>query len=178
MDCNNNNKEGTPEYEHEELLMKGMALFSNNLFEEATHAFNKAIKLRPEHDEAYFMNGNCACCLYKYEEGIEWYNKAIPLNPNDPEVHKNKGSALMEFHKYEEAIKSFSKSIELWGAEESEALEAIKHKASALSKIGRFNEAIELYAKAISINPNDEEALNNYGSALCVLDRFVYYSKL
>ncbi|HJD59513.1 MAG TPA: tetratricopeptide repeat protein [Rickettsia endosymbiont of Omalisus fontisbellaquei] len=95
-----------------EYYQKGCAFSKLNAYhQEALEAFSKAIELKPDYVEAYYMVGKNIKTRGKYEEAIKFFDKVIELEPSFLQAYLDKGWALCELEKYEEALEIFNKGI-------------------------------------------------------------------
>jgi len=159
----------------------------------AINAFNKAIKIKPNNDEAFIKRGFAKQSLGNYEGAIEDYSRAIELNPRYPIVFYNRGNAKINLKNYEGAIEDYSRAIELNpryanafynrgntkinlknyvgaindfdAAIKFDSKNAIfyKRRADAKAKLEDSKGAIIDYKKAIKIKPNYGLAYSNLG---------------
>ena len=63
-------------------------------FEEAMHAFNNSISLKPDYADAHFNMGVALKNQGRFDEAIEAYKKSISLKPDYAEAYDNMGVAL------------------------------------------------------------------------------------
>jgi tetratricopeptide (TPR) repeat protein len=61
---------------------KGKALYDLNKPIEALKAFDKAIEINPQYEDAWDYEGLTLYRLSKYEDAIKAFDKAIEINPN------------------------------------------------------------------------------------------------
>lgn len=146
----------------------GNALLSENYYDEAILAYEKAIELSPEYAEAWNGKGIALKRLKEYELAIQAHEKAISLDPLYSRAWNNKGISLRKLNKFEEAIIAYEKAIEL----RPEYVEAWHNKGVSLRILGRNEEAITACEKAIELNPSFVPAWLNKGNSLKKLKRY------
>ena len=66
---------------------KGIEYYKEGKYDQAGDAFEKALKLKPNHVYAMYGLGNTYYCKAKYDDAVKAYTKAINLNPDYPKVH-------------------------------------------------------------------------------------------
>ena len=70
----------------------------------AIDCYDKAIKLDPKDDIAWYNKGCSSHNLGRYEEALTCYDKAIELDPKSVYAWNNKGCSLSSLGRYEEAL--------------------------------------------------------------------------
>jgi len=73
-----------------ELYSQGNALRSQNKYQEAIEAYDKALALNASFAEDLYDKGLALHNLNKFQEAIECYNKALEINPNIGAIWENK----------------------------------------------------------------------------------------
>ena len=136
------------------LFEKGIILCVAQSYKEAIVSFDKAIKIKPDYYEAWYVRGLLLSELGRKEEAIESYDKAIEFKPDSHYAWTNRGVLLDDLGRKEESIESYDKAIEI----KSDDDYAWNNRGVSLSALGRKEEAIESYDKAIQFKPD-------YGSA-------------
>ena len=121
----------------------------NNMYKEAKWACEKAIKLEPDFEEAYYLFGE-ALKPESSEKAIEYYRKAIKLDSNYQLAWQALGRELTaKEDTIDEGIKSLKRAIEL----DPEDGWAQIYLANALWRTGKIQEADKWYKSAIKIYP-------------------------
>ena len=64
-------------------------------FEQAIDYHKRAIKIDPNHAEAYSCIGNVLAQMEKFEEGISYHRKALKINPKFVEANFNESIILL-----------------------------------------------------------------------------------
>ena len=126
---------------------------------EAITDFNKAIELKPDFANAYFLRGNS-----KKKLGMSFsddYNKAIELNPNYLDAYFNRGSLKDSLKDYYGAIADFTKVLEL----KPDFANTYFLRGNSKAKLKDFNGAIDDFNKAIELKPDYADAYYYRGNS-------------
>ncbi len=166
-------KEHAAEYKGAELEdeisdFEWQLLFSENKYEEAIEAIDKALEINPSDNIALKIKDIVLATLGKYEEALEVLNKALEINPVNCYALTSKGKVLAKLGKYEEAIEVFNKVLEINPVN----YYALVNKGVLLIHLGKIKEALETFNKALEIDPNDNFALASKGFALVILKKY------
>ena len=153
--------------EAEEWKKRGDEQCMKGDFEDAIASYDKALELKPELHEAWYIRGLALGNLGRFEEAIASCDKALEIKPDLHEVWNNRGRALDDLGRLEEAIASYDKALKF----KPNSHEAWYNRGLALVKLGRIEEAIASYDKALKFKPNYHEAWLNRGIALVNLGR-------
>ncbi len=157
----------------------GFVYSKKGIFNEAIIEYKKAIEINPNDAEAH---NNLALVYGKKgmpDEAIAEYKKAIEINPDLAEAHYNLALVYGGRKMYDEAIAEYKKAIEI---NPDDALahrylgilyelkgmydEAIiENKKAIMYDKAIYDEAIIELKKTIEINPNDDLAHYNLGTA-------------
>ncbi|MBD2430490.1 tetratricopeptide repeat protein [Fischerella sp. FACHB-380] len=143
------------------LFELGNLLVSAKEYEAAIASYDKAVEIKPDYQEAWFMRGIALFQLGRYEEAIASYDKAVEIKPDYQEAWYIRGIALFQLGRYEEAIASYDKAVEI----KPDYQEAWYIRGIALRQLGRYEEAIASYDKALEIKPDYHQAW--YNKACC-----------
>ena len=170
-------------------------------YEEAVAAFDEAIELKPELEQAWYGRGLALKSQEKYREAVASFDKATEINPRLYEAWRERGEALYRLKQYPEALAFIDKAINIkqedwvlywWRGLMLKKLEryaeavdvysqaidinthpfAYNNRGLARSDLGNYKEAIADYNKAIKINPGFEVAYYNRGLALYNLEDY------
>ena len=147
---------------------EGSAFYNQKKYEDALKAYEEAIRLNPQHANAYFRKGDTLDELGRSEEAVRMYDEAIRLNPNDANIYYYKGIALQNLKRFDDAVRAYDEAIRL----NPSYATAYLNKGNALSDLKKYEEAVRAYEQAIRLNPNYALAYNNKGIALSDLKRF------
>ena len=91
----------------------GIALQSQEKFQQAITAYDSAIKLNPDLSRSHYHVGECWASLGNQEEAIKSYRRTIELEPDFPPVHYQLGEIWRGQSKYKKAIVSFQQALKL-----------------------------------------------------------------
>ncbi|OPF20296.1 hypothetical protein B1L04_02545 [Microcystis aeruginosa KW] len=138
---------------------RGILYRRQQKYELALDDYNKAIKLNPNHANAYNNRGNLYQDLQKYELALDDFNKAIEINPNFAILYYNRGNLYYNQKKYELALSDINKGIEL----NPNYAEAYYNRGNLYYDLQKYELALSDINKAIELNPNLAEAYNNRG---------------
>lgn len=92
---------------------QGVELAEQGRLSEAIAAFNRAISIYPQYENAHNNLGLALGTQNKFAEAIAAFNRAIQLNPRNFETYNNLGIALGSQGKFTEAIAAFNRAIQI-----------------------------------------------------------------
>ncbi|MUL37084.1 tetratricopeptide repeat protein [Gloeocapsopsis dulcis] len=92
---------------------QGVELAEQGRLAEAIAAFNRAIEINPEYENAHNNLGLALGNQNKFTEAIAAFNRAIEINPRNFETYNNLGIALGSQGKFAEAIAAFNRAIQI-----------------------------------------------------------------
>src|SRR6266403_2786325 len=92
---------------------QGAALFKAEKFEEAVKAFTQAIKLKPDHADAYSYLGDAYYELGDVKKAADAYKQAIRYKPDSAVIYEKLGTAYRGRGDYKKAIEAYNESIRL-----------------------------------------------------------------
>ena len=145
----------------------GVALRSQQRFDEAIRSLREALRLKPDYPEAHHNLGMALAAESQRDEAIAGFREAIRLRPDYAEAHYYLGATLAASGLFEEASASFREVIRL----QPRYPGAHALLGNALAEQELFKAAIENYRHALVLRPDDVETLNNLGNALLELDK-------
>ena len=129
------------------LYNRAMAYRKLNETSKAVGDLLRAIKLDPEHSQAYALLGTLHRDLKKYELSLEYYAKALEAgNPRPETVYNNRGISSYCLKAYDAAISDFGQAI----AANPAYAKAYANRAMALCQKGNCGEALADGDKAIA----------------------------
>lgn len=134
--------------------------------QEATDAYERALRLDPNNDAARNNLGVVKNVLGNHGEAIADYDKVLQLKPEDAGVYNNRGTAKHDLGRHEEAITDYDEALRLGPG----YAEAYNNRGVAKHALGRHEEAIADCNEALRLEPNYADAYNERGnvkSALC-----------
>jgi predicted O-linked N-acetylglucosamine transferase (SPINDLY family) len=140
----------------------------NGNLAEAQAGYNKVLKKRPNHFDAWHMLGLCELHNRNYEAAVRPLKRALLLDDQSAVAHSDLGIALKALQRYDEALACFDSAIAL----KPDFADACYNRGNLLNELGRFTEAVTAFDQAITINRQHVRAWNNKGNALHWLARF------
>lgn len=102
---------------------EGKKKFYANDFRGAIREFNKALKERPDFDQALYYRGNAFFNLRKTDSAMLDYNKCIQVSPNFADVYVNRGSLRFDMGDRDGACQDWHKAKELGNESVNERLQ-------------------------------------------------------
>ena len=136
----------------------GVSLEKQGKLQEATVAYEKALKLNPNIPELQFNLGAMLYAQNRYADAIQHYQKSIQLNAKFVEAYFNLGITYQTQGNFEKAIDAYQQAITI----QPGFYEAITNVGTIKQLQGELSEAIELFQKAIAIF---EDAKGHYNLA-------------
>jgi tetratricopeptide (TPR) repeat protein len=91
----------------------GMDYYSQNKFEEAVQAYNRAIEIDPQDAEAWNNKGTALGVLGRYDEAIQAFEKAIEINSSYAEAWYNMGVVFDLQGNYYQAIRAYNEATRI-----------------------------------------------------------------
>jgi len=145
----------------------GVAQKNHNLVDEAYQNFLRALKLKPDYDDAHYNLGIILADQGKPEEAVRHYLKAIEIKPTYAKAHNNLGVAYLNLDNADQAAEHLLIALRL----DPDFVESYNNLGLARFKQGNVNAAIENYNKALQLDSNMAEAHFNLGVALVGLGK-------
>lgn len=130
-------------------VLRGKTYAELNKGQEAIKDFTKAITLKNNDAEAYYLRAMEYSKMGKTKEplAIKDFNKAIELNPGNAEAYLYRGIYFFNKQKYDEAMNDLNKSIKL-----NATAEAYFYRGAVLYEKGKYNEACIDLNKSAQMN--------------------------
>ncbi len=94
-------------------LSMGMVYYSQNKFEEAIQAYDKAIELNHQDAEAWNNKGTALGMQGRYNEALEAFGKAIEINSSYAEAWYNMGAIFDLQERYFRAIWAYNEATRI-----------------------------------------------------------------
>ncbi len=146
----------------EEWMTTGQELMMNGSLEKAIAAYDRAIDLDPDNEEAWVGRGRVQSRLAlideepgMYNESLLSFERAIELNRSYSSAWSGKSYVLSIMERYVEAIEAYDASLET----DPQQPWVLVGKANALWKLGRQNESMKAYDLAVeAASENTEKA--------------------
>jgi tetratricopeptide (TPR) repeat protein len=137
----------------------GVAYGKLGFVDEAVNAFRQAIKLKPDHIDAWNNLGWAYTLQGKFADAVAAFQETVELSPTDPQAWSNLGRTLTGQGKDAEAVDAYRKAIELRPG----YAEAYYNLGVAYAGQGKYIEGLEALDKAIKLKPDFTEAWFNLG---------------
>jgi len=131
---------------------RALALSELKEYDEAEHAFERALSLKPDNWEAYYNFGRMRLMQKRFADAEGFLRKAAELDPRSVVTFNNLGLALHGMERFDEAIPAFDRAVEL----EPRYNEARANKGAALYYGHRFTEAEAQLRQAIALAPGGD----------------------
>lgn len=128
--------------------------------ENAIKAYQTAIRLHPEREDAYIGLGNLYFSQARYQEAASQYQEAVRINP-DSNNYFSLGQAYLNTGELDKAETQFNKVRSL----EPEKPNGLYGLGLVLSKKGRYEDAIRQFEKAVAMKRDFFDALAEIGYA-------------
>jgi tetratricopeptide (TPR) repeat protein len=141
---------------------RALALVELARYDEADHAFHKAVELSPQNWTAYYNQGRMLLKQKRYEEAEPVLRRAVELDPNSTITLNNLGLVLNGLWRYDEAIAMFDRALALDPAN----AELMENKAVSLYCKHDLAGAEALLRRVLSLYPNEPNAHYNLSSVL------------
>jgi protein O-mannosyl-transferase len=135
----------------------GLAYFNSGDIGAAEAEYLTAIKLMPNHPDAYNNLGLVYLRKGKTEEAKNEFMTAIRLKPVHHLAHNNLGLCYDRLGRFDQAVKEFSAAIEL----RPDYVEAHNNLAITLYKQGLFEDSRKRFLHALELNPARVETHRN-----------------
>ena len=158
----------SPQKTASQWLAEGNALYNGHHYREAIHAYEEAIRLRPNFTEAYVNKGTALRGLGSNEEALRAFEESIHLQPDDADAHYNKGNVLRNLQRNAEAVQAYDEALRL----KPDFVQAYINKGNALATLGQYERAVKTYREAIQLSSNNALVHYNLGNALLMLGKY------
>src|SRR6266567_3920660 len=152
----------------EQWLDGGTYHYEDQRYLEALAAYQQAIRIDPNHANAYVCRGHALSKLNRHTEAIVAFEKAIHLAPNDALPYTSKGYVLLNLNRHTEALAMFEEAIH----HEPNNTLAYAIKGKVLFKLKRYLEAIDTFEQIIQLEPHNAHAYNHKGEVLLELNEY------
>lgn len=150
-------------------LRQGMQAEKSGQLFQALDAYNAAIKLNANMDEAYFRRGVIRSYHQgKYDEAIVDFSKAIELNAKEADYYNERGICYDKKKMFDEALADYNKAIEIDG----KVADYYNGLATTYSKLKDYENAIPNYSKSIELDPKQSYVYYNRGIAYYNTDQY------
>jgi tetratricopeptide (TPR) repeat protein len=129
--------------------------------EEAVLAFEKALKVDPNHPVAWSNLSDTLLRLGRIDEAIAAGQRAVAAKPTLVEGHSNLGNALRDARRLDEAVEHFHRAIAL----DPNFAQVHNNLAYAYIEMDRWDDAIASCDRALALQPSFYKAYLNRGTA-------------
>lgn len=168
-----------------------LALSKDN-YKEAINELNKAIALKPDNFEPYYLRGYAKYCLEDFSGALRDFDKTLSINPLYIKAFLHHGFCNMQIKNYGEALKDFENGLKI----DPFDTDLFIARAALFLQIGQYEKAIADYDFALGFKPELSPAtrsnmalayvnrgiakahLKHYDEALADLDKALRYDFL
>ena len=112
---------------------------AQQMFVEAAHEYEIALKIEPNDPELYFALGNAFFKGRKFQDAERAYARTLELNPLHAEAHAMRGSALVQLGRPQEAVPEVRRALQL----NPDLVSAHAILGKALAETGQLAEAVQ-----------------------------------
>jgi tetratricopeptide (TPR) repeat protein len=140
----------------------GSALYALGRLHDALPAYDRAVALKSDFDQAHLLRGNCLYELKRHEAALASYDTAIAIRSEFAEAHSNRGNVLQALGRLDAALASYERAISI----KPDLAEAHSNKGNVLRELDRYEAALASYDRALAIDPRCVPAHFNRGVAL------------
>ena len=135
---------------------------------DAEKTYRSAIRLRPDHADAYFNLGGLLHEQQHFAEAEETYRRAISLRPDYVDAHYNLGRLLHELKHFATAEEAYRRALFF----RPDYADAHNNLGNLFKEQKRFAAAEEAYRRALFFRPDYADAWYNLGNLLKEQKRF------
>src|SRR5256712_8745453 len=135
-------------------LLLGTSFYDKGQLERSIQAFQNAIKLEPEYDEAIYHLGLCYLDRNWNRKAIDCFQEALELNPNK-----------LEYQQAAKIYDGISGHVPLEGPAADEV-----RQGETLVNQGKYSEALDRYRRASQVEPDNRNVLMPYALLCSHLD--------
>jgi tetratricopeptide (TPR) repeat protein len=150
------------------LTTLGTALLQQGRGEEAFATFDRAIALKPDDADLWYVRGRACQALQRLPDAILSFQHAIRLNPRHFEAASHAAQLLAQTDRPEEALPYFDLCDEL----QPNCFQTFHMRADMLQKLGRFEEALAARRRAHFLDPGNADGCVGLGNSLMALGRY------
>lgn len=97
----------------DQLNDQGVALYNQELYEEALVVFEKSLALNSEHEPAWYNRGLTLLALERYDDALDAFNRTLEINASDADTWYNIGVTLERMGHSDQALEAYTKSESL-----------------------------------------------------------------
>jgi tetratricopeptide (TPR) repeat protein len=152
-----------PEYVH---YMIGRSHDALDQFDEAIAAYQRALEINPDYEEAWVGLGVVYRLSGDFEAAHAAYSEALAIDPDNANAHSSLGTLYLLEDNPEESIKEFEEAIRL----DPQLAAAHGNLALAYAMVGRFDEADESLRRATALGYTNSAEIQQRIDALQALE--------
>jgi tetratricopeptide (TPR) repeat protein len=128
----------------------------------AAEQIERAIKLKPDHVDAYFDRATALEHLGRDHDVLRSLDLALALKPNFTDAQIKRGNVLRRLSRSREALTAYQKAL----SADPDNAEAWFQQGNALHDQKQYEDALTSYRKAVALRPDYAEAQFNLGNTL------------
>lgn len=144
------------------LNARGNAHMALRQHEQAVQDFERAIRLVPTDEIAYYNRGLALVAQGRNRQAILDFEKVLQINPSSSLAHFHLGNTYSTLSEYDSAIRAYSNTVKI----NAESAGAYFNRGNAHLALRHFEQAIADYERALKLSPKFREAANNRAIAL------------
>ncbi|MBF2006933.1 MAG: tetratricopeptide repeat protein [Chlorogloeopsis fritschii C42_A2020_084] len=149
----------------ESLISSGGAKAQKRDYQGAIAAYEQALRMNPNHPDAYFQRAVAYYDLKNYQAAYEDLNQVVRLTPNSPIAYMNRGLTQDLLQRNQEALKDYSKAISL----NPDYAAAYLNRGALKNELQDYQGGISDLNKAINLKPDYALAYLNRGDSYIAL---------
>ena len=149
-------------------MQTAMGFMDKGQFKDALYSLDRALELKPDHEEVWQAKANALFNLGRLDEAKEACLKATSLRPRDHASWYLLGLIEGQLGNYEGEVKAYENVLKLQPNNRS----AMLNKGTALYRLRKMDQALKVYDQMLKFYPNDAMAYNNRGIVLKAMQRW------
>ena len=149
-------------------LCRGASALRMSKSEDAISYFQKAIKITPDNDIAYFLMGETLVDMQKFEDAIPYYDHAIRLHCEFPQVYTKKAFALNCCRKYQAALECLKEVLRT----DPDYAEVHFEMGNSYMHLEKYRRAIRCHKRAIQADPRHKNAHLYLGITYMLVEQY------
>jgi tetratricopeptide (TPR) repeat protein len=135
---------------------------------QALALFDRLVRLKPDHADAWNDRGNALDALRRREEALASYERALAIDPAHRHARNGRANMLQAFGRLDEAIVDYQAVLD----GDPQYVHAWNGLGNTWMAMNRHEQAIEAYQRARAIRPDHPDANFNEGLARLSLGDF------
>lgn len=136
-------------------------------FKDALYNLDRALELKPSHDNVWQLRANALLNLGRLEEALESCQRATGIKPSDYTSWYLMGLIRDQMGDFDGEVKAYDTVLRLQPQNRS----AMLNKGTALYRLKKLDQALKVYDQMLKAFPNDPMANNNKGIVLKAMGR-------